>query len=159
MEIWIGVISSISTTILLAVLAFLAKSWLLARLKTSLQKEHSKFLLELQWESKAREQAEKVAEYLALARQLNEESSAEDYVKANQLSWELAMWLPEDIYNETVQAIANPNKDRNELSAVIAVRSILLKEKAGNLNQDSVAHHAPGIGKKATNNEFKQRAQ
>ena len=45
------------------------------------------------------------------------------------------MWLPEDIYKETVQAIANPNKDRNELSAVIAVRSILLKDNAGNLNQ------------------------
>ncbi len=149
MEIWIGIISSVSTTILLAILAFLAKNWFLERLKTSLQKEHSKFLQELQWETKAREQAEKVAEYLALARQLNEESPNEEYVKANQLSWELAMWLPEDVYKETVQAITNPNENINELSAVIAVRSLLLKEKAGNLNQEFVAHHAPGIGKQS----------
>ncbi|HDM8059293.1 hypothetical protein [Vibrio harveyi] len=146
MEIWVGIISSLSTTVLLGLTAYLAKNWLLERLKTSLQKEHSKFLEELQWETKVREQAEKVAEYLALARQLNEKSTKEEFVKANQLSWQLAMWLPEDVYKETVSAIANPNVDTNELSAVIRVRSLLLKDKAGNLTQDSVAHHAPGIG-------------
>ena len=88
MEIWIGIISSVSTTVLLGVLAFLAKNWFLERLKTSLQKEHSKFLLELQWETKAREQAEKVAEYLAIAKQLNETSSKAEFIKANQLSWQ-----------------------------------------------------------------------
>ncbi|ENK3147319.1 hypothetical protein AB3D27_004674 [Vibrio alginolyticus] len=146
MEIWIGIISSLSTTALLGLIAFIAKNWLIERLKISLQKEHSKFMQELQWETKVREQAEKVAEYLALARQLNKNSTKEEFIKANQLSWELSMWLPEDVYKETVSAIANPNADTNELSTVIKVRSVLLKDKAGNLTQDSVAHHAPGIG-------------
>jgi hypothetical protein len=47
-----------------------------------------------------------------------------------------------------VQAIANPNQVNNELTVVIAVRKLLLKEKAGNLTEDQIAHHAPGIGKK-----------
>ena len=109
MEYLIGIGSAISTTILFGGAVFFARNWFLARLKLSLQKEHSKFLEELQWDRKIREQAEKVAEYLAFARQLNEESSMNDWVRANQLSWELAMWLPEEIYNAMVQAIANPN--------------------------------------------------
>jgi len=146
MEWFTGITSAISTTVLLSGAAFLSKNWILERLKLSLQKEHSKFLEELQWERKTREQAEKVAEYLALARQLNEESTGEDYRKANQLSWELAMWLPEDIYIETVRAVADPSSETNVLSVVIRVRELLLKDKAGTLSQDNIAHHAPGIG-------------
>ena len=146
MEIIIGAISSISTTVLIGAIIYLSRSWLLARLKLSLQKEHTEFLEELKWEQKAREQAEKVAEYLALARQLKNNSPEDDYIKANQLSWELAMWLPEDIYKKTVQAIVNPNADTNELTAVIDVRKLLLKKKAGTLSQENIAHHAPDIG-------------
>lgn len=140
--------SSILTTILLSIIILVSKTWIVERVKLSLQNEHSEFAEELQWESKARERAEKVAEYLSLARNLKENSKEEDYIKANKLSWELAMWLPDDIYKEMVKAIADPNKDTNELSVVISVRKLLLKDKAGNLNQDNVAHHAPGIGKK-----------
>jgi len=148
MEFLIGVGSAISTTVLLGIAAFLFRNWFLERLKLSLQKEHSKFLEQLQWERKTRERAEKVAEYLALARQLKETSPEEHYIKANQLSWELAMWLPEDIYRQTALAIAQPNMESNELTAVIAVRKLLLKESSGNLSADDVLHHAPGIGKK-----------
>lgn len=45
------------------------------------------------------------------------------------------------------QAITNPNQANNELTVVIDVRKLLLKDKAGNLTEDQVAHHAPGIGK------------
>ncbi len=147
MDALIGIGSAISTTALFGAAAYLARNWLLARLKLSLQKEHSEFLEELQWERKAREQAEKVAEYLALARQLKKDSSEEEYRKANQLSWELAMWLPEETYKETAQAIINPSKKNNELSVVIGVRKLLLKEQAGALSLEDVAHHGPGIGK------------
>jgi hypothetical protein len=145
-EFLIGAVGALSATSLLGVAAFLGRNWFLARLNLSLQKEHSKFLEEIQWERKTREQAEKVAEYLAFARQLRKDSKEEDYIKANQLSWELAMWLPEEIYNETVKAIASPSNEVNELSVVIGVRKLLLKEKAGTLSPDNIAHHAPGIG-------------
>jgi hypothetical protein len=134
--------------VLFAALQYLASLWISERLKTSLQKEHSAFLENLKWELKVREQAVRVAEYLALARNLKEDSLDSDYRKANQLSWELAMWLPEDIYKEMVSAIANPSKDTNELTTVVSVRSLLLKDKAGTLTSENIAHHAPGIGKK-----------
>ncbi len=144
MEIFMNLIYS---SAFITFILFISKNWILETMKNSFKKEHSKFLDELQWDRKTKEQASKVAEYLALARQLSDKSTEEDYIKANQLSWELAMWLPEDIYKETVQAIKNPDKDINELTAVIAVRKLLLKENAGLLNQDDIAHHAIGIGK------------
>jgi hypothetical protein len=131
---------------LFAALQYLASLWISERLKTSLQKEHSTFLENLKWELKMREQSIRVAEYLALVRNLKDDS---DYRKANQLSWELAMWLPEAIYKEMTSAITNPSDNTNELTTVVSVRSLLLKDKAGKLTPDDIAHHAPGIGKKS----------
>jgi len=149
MEIIVGVLlSSLSTTVLISILAFLARNLFIERLKLALQKEHSKFLDELQWNRKVQEQAARVAEYLALARRLKESSPESDYERANQLSWELAMWLPDEIYKQMTFAIARPNQNVNELSVAISVRKLLLGEKAGNLGPDDIAHHAPGIGKK-----------
>lgn len=148
MGVLIGVLSSISTTILIGILAFLARNLFIERLKLALQKEHSKFLDELQWNRKVQEQATRVAEYLALARRLKKDSPETDYERANQLSWELAMWLPEEIYKQMTRAIATPGPDVNELTVSIAVRKLLLGDKAGNLGPDNIAHHAPGIGKK-----------
>jgi len=133
--------------VILGVVQFLTSLWISERLRTSLQKEHSQFLENLKWELKVREQAVRVAEYLALARNLKEESSDLDYRKANQLSWELAMWLPENIYKEMVRAIASPDKKTNALSTVLSVRELLLQEKSGNLTTEDIAHHAPRCGK------------
>ena len=148
MEVLVGILSSVSTTAILAVVIFLARNLFIERLKLALQKEHTRFLDELQWNRKVQEQAARVAEYLALARRLKESSPESDYERANQLSWELAMWLPEEIYKETTHAIGSPSRKVNELTATISVRKLLLGSKAGNLTSDDIAHHAPGIGKK-----------
>lgn len=65
------------------------------------------------------------------------------------MSWELAMWLPEDVYKSLGKAMSSPSKDINPLSVVIDVRKVLLSEKAGELTPEDVIHHAPGVGKKA----------
>ena len=140
--------SSILTTAFMTLISLIAKTWIVERIKLALQKEHTQFNTDLQWEVKVKERAERVAEYISLARSLRENSTEEEYREANRLSWELAMWLPADIYFQMVQAIANPNQENNELTVVIAVRKLLLKDKAGNLTENQVAHHAPGIGKK-----------
>lgn len=149
MSFTLGLLEISLGVVLFGALQYLASLWISERLKTSLQKEHSTFLENLKWELKVREQAVRVAEYLALARNLKEDSPDLDYRKANQLSWELAMWLPEAIYKKMSNAIAKPSDNTNELTTVVSVRSLLLKEKAGKLTPDDIAHHAPGIGKKS----------
>jgi hypothetical protein len=133
--------------ILLGIIQFLASFWISERLKVELQKENAVFIEKLRWELKVREQAERVAEYMAIARDLKESSSADDYRRTNQLAWELAMWLPENVYRIMGQAIAKPDENNNPLSVVVEVRKALLGESAGNLTQNDIIHHAPGIGK------------
>lgn len=135
-------------SIIVGVFQYFISLWISERLKTSLQKEHSTFLESLKWDLKVQEQAVKVAEYPAVARNLQENSSKFDYQKANQMSWELAIWLPEELYKKMVCAIASPGEKENELTTIISIRKFLLKEKAGNLTSEDIAHHAPNIGKK-----------
>lgn len=140
--------SSVLTTGFLAFISLGAKTWIVERIKHALQKQHTEFSLELQWQVKIRERAERVAEYISLARSLSEKSTEEEYRNANRLSWELAMWLPDEIYKQMVLAIVAPSEQNNVLSVVVAVRKLLLKEKAGQLTSNEIAHHAPGIGRR-----------
>jgi hypothetical protein len=135
----------------IGVMVYLLKTLIVEKLKTSFQKDHSKFLEELKYEFKVREQAIKVAEYLAHARQLAATDPKEKFMKINQLSWELAIWLPEEIYKGMVQAIANPSLQANELTNVVAVRRMLLGiDKAGELTANDIAVHGPNYGRPQT---------
>ena len=136
MEILIGVAASLATTILLLAVAFLAGKIYTKRMK---KYQRDRILPEL---------TTGVAEYLALARRLSETSPESEYRRANQLAWELAMWLPEELYKEMVTAIARPGQDVNELTVAIGVRQFVLGEDAGKLGPQNVASHAPGIGAK-----------
>ena len=131
----------------LATIQALVSLLLSERLKASLQREHAKFLEELRWDWKVREQAAKSAEYMALVWTLREDDSPETFRLANQLSWELALWLPSDVYRSVVQAIVRPDHSSNVLTAIIKVRALLLREAAGDLNADQIAIHAPGVGR------------
>jgi hypothetical protein len=91
----------------------------------------------------------KVAEYLALASTLHVTSSSTLYCRANQLSFELAMVLPAELYAHIVQAIANPTPDHNTCTAAIAMRAWLGQQETRNpLMADNIARHAPGAGQK-----------
>ena len=132
--------------LLLAALQYFGSLWISEKLKTSLQKEHSQFLEDLKWELKVREQAVRVAEYLSLATTLKGNSPDSDYRKANQLNWELAMWLPEEIYKKLACATTSSTIE-NSVVTVLSVRAALLKEKAGTLTKQDITYHAPGIGR------------
>ena len=141
----IGTLISAATG--LAAVQFLVSLWLAERFKANLQLENAQFLESLRWEMRVREQAAKVAEYMALAQDLNDSSTPVEYRRANQLAWELALWLPKDIYKSLSCAITSPNDDINPLSVVVEVRRLLLEGKLGLLTQDEVLIHAPGIGR------------
>lgn len=138
----------VSEGALVSILAYLCSLLISERLKISLQKENQEFLESLRWDLKTREQAVKVAEYLSLAHRLSEHDSQDMYLKVNQLGWELAMWLPDDIYRSMRTAIVAQNDQTNVLSVVVDVRRLLLGTKAGNLTQNDIMFHAPGIGAK-----------
>jgi hypothetical protein len=120
--------------------------------KKNIVRENNRLLEELRWEFKVREQAAKVAEYMDLARHLGKDSPDDVYHKANVLAWELAMWLPTEIYRKLGKSLTDKGVEISPLDVVVEVRKILLKDKSGNLCADDIIHHARGIG------ERKQRA-
>jgi hypothetical protein len=134
--------------LLLAVAQFLIGLWIKARLEGSIKHSYDKKLEEFRYDLRVREQAAKVAEYMELARHLREDSPQDEYRKANKLAWELAMWLPADVYKRMAESLVRPNEVNNPLVVVVAVRKILLGDKAGDLTMDNIISHEPGIGKK-----------
>jgi hypothetical protein len=136
----------LNTALLLGALWFLLPLWISERFKAGLQRENAAFLERLRWDLKAREQAARVAEFLALIWRLE---SDEDCRKATRLSWELALWLPADLYKEVKAAHSNTNENQNMLTALISVRKYLLKENAGDLDMNDILYFKLGIGKPA----------
>ncbi len=120
---------------------FIVSKWVEANLENSIKAKYD-------IEQKAKERAEKVSEYMTLVKTLKKTSSEEDYRKANQLSWELAMWLPSDIYKSMAKSMTKPDTEVNPLTIVISVRKELLGNTAGNLTQNDIIVHGPGIGEK-----------
>jgi hypothetical protein len=96
--------------------------------------------------TKKREILASVAEYLTVASFLNENDPPELYRKANQMAWQLAIWLPPDMYRKVVQGVAQ--KDfHGDWETLISVRKQLLGPEAGDLGPEDAILHAPGIGK------------
>jgi hypothetical protein len=132
--------------VLYSVIQFVSTIWIKATLEKSIAAKYDKILEDYKYNLKVRERAEKVAEYMALQINLKENSSQNEYDRVNQLGWELAMWLPADIYKKVVKAATSPTpKERFE--AVIEVRKLLLGDNAGDLTWNDVMFHAPGIGR------------
>lgn len=147
MQVVVTLNSLVGAAALLAILQFLISLWLSERFKTQLQRETGVFLESVRWDMRVREQAAKVAEYMALARDLNDNSTPEEYRRANQLAWELALWLPAEIYRSMSAALTKPSEATNPLSVVAEVRRVLLAGRLGDLTSEDVLHHAPGIGR------------
>jgi len=94
--------------------------------------------------AKQREQTSLVAEYAALAYTLKDTDDAQTYRRANQLSWQLFLWLPTDAYRKLGRGLAHNNKELAD--ALVDVRKILLgREAAGTLGPDDIIIHGPNI--------------
>ena len=145
MQIVLSLTDALLVLLGLGVIQFLLSLWIKARLESSIKSEYDKLLEDYRFDLRVREQAEKTAEYIALARNLAETSSEADYRRANQLAWELALLLPDDLYRNLGKALATPSANNNILSVLIEIRKLLLKTP-GTLNDNEVIHHAPNVG-------------
>jgi hypothetical protein len=90
------------------------------------------------------QKASAIAEYAALAATLKDKDDEQTYRRANELSWQLFLWLPENVYRELGRGLANPH-DQSWVESLLAVRKSLLGTDAGTLDADDIIVHAPGI--------------
>ncbi len=125
-------------------------TWLKSKLENSISAKYDKILEEYRYNLKVRERAEKVAEYLSLYYE-----DSHNFQRLNQLSWELSLWLPDDIYMNLSKALKNigPEMDISKktiLDILVDTRKLLLKDP-GNLTGDDIIVHKKGIGKNSEN--------
>ncbi len=91
---------------------------------------------------------EKVARYLVLAGTLDKSSAPDDYDLANELSLELAMVLPSEVYRAMVEAAANPDGKVNPATVVVMMRALMLGGDGSDLHPEQVLFHTPGVANK-----------
>jgi hypothetical protein len=137
--------TALSTAAVLTVLyGFVA--WFGAQLFGAKIKSHfDKAIEDYKFELRAHEQAAKIAEYASIAVRLDKNDPSEKYQRANQLSWELFLWLPPDTYRKLGHGLTGDVKELAE--ALTAVRAQLLKDRAGDLGPEDIIVHDPDIGK------------
>jgi len=84
---------------------------------------------------------EKFAEYIAMWM-----VNSQDYRRMNQLSIELALWLPADLYKEMGKALTS-TKILHIQEVIIKVRQFVL-ELPGDLGRQHLIFHKEGVGAK-----------
>jgi hypothetical protein len=118
------IVSAITT-----IVSVVSKVWIEESIKDRFKKEmedHKLILLkdleEYKREITRRDQAARVAELLALVKS----GTREDVIKANQLSWEMSLWLPPEVAKTLAKVLAKAPDAPNHTKLLIEIRCILL---------------------------------
>lgn len=118
-----------------ALIQFLASEWIKSRILKSIEHEYQKRLEEYRYDIKVREQASRVAEYLSLRN-----SDKNDVYTMNKLSWELALWLPADVYQKLAHVVVDSPDPKRYKEILIEVRRLLLRDSGDKLTWDNIIH-------------------
>jgi hypothetical protein len=140
-QVWTAISPYLSIASFGTALVWISSRWLDARMKSHFDGAMEDYRHELS----ARVQAAKIAEYAATVIDLKATHSEDLYRRANQLSWELFLWLPDDVYRQLGKGVGGSAKDLAE--AMISVRKSLLANP-GTLGPDDIIVHRPNIGRK-----------
>jgi hypothetical protein len=117
-------ILTVIMSVVTAVVSILFKSWIEDRFKKDMEAYKLTLLKELEnykREITRRDQAAKVAQLLALATA----GTPNDTIKANQLSWELSLWLPADTAKKLGKVLARKNDAVSPARLLLDIRRIL----------------------------------
>ena len=123
-----------------AVVAFLLKTWIEVRLKSSIEHEYDKKLESLRFEIRTREQAAKIAELMAEARDGNVELPPERAKKINKLAWELSLWLPAETVRELSSHLCYTKGSKSMKEILVLVRKHILSNPDDDLKPEEIVH-------------------
>lgn len=118
----IAIVTSISTVSVLGVIAYVLRSWLIERLKASIQHEYDLKMLEIERQKEIRLKGEVVAELLA---QWIRKNGALDYRELNRLSFQAFIWLPKGLAEELSNSLAHKPGSQDVRELIKNVRTYL----------------------------------
>jgi len=119
-------LGSLTTTLLIAVLGFLSKTWIEKRIASSIQHEYDKKLSNFEHDREVRLRAELVADLMA---EWLKDSDHVDYFRLNQLSFQAFLWLPPGLARDLSNTLAHKPGSDDIRAIVQKVRKHLLGEK------------------------------
>ena len=115
-----------------AILAFLLKSWIEAKLKSAVEHEYQKQLEIFRRNLNRKEKVELVAELLAeyMKTPYGEVMSREQRFILNRLSLEASIWLPSDLAIEVSKRLQNKPDAKSPFDLVLLARKELLGDES-----------------------------
>lgn len=122
------------------IVVFLLKTWIEARLKASIEHEYDRKLEALRFQMRAREQAAKVAELMAEARDGSTELTPDRAKSINKLAWELSLWLPADTVRELTSHLCYAEGSKTMKEVLVAVRKHILADPKDDLKPEQIVH-------------------
>jgi len=116
-----GLLGGVVSSGLFLLIFFLAKNWLLIRLKASIKNEYDRALKYMEFEQEIKYKSEIIAE---LVSQWIKGST--DYQKLNELSFKAFLWLPKELAIELSQCLSNQDNAPSAKEIIAKVRENLL---------------------------------
>lgn len=114
-------IASLSSAVSLLVINY----WIKARIENSIRHEYDKKLEEIRYEIRKREQAAIIAELFSKWIFLRDESKRE----LNRLSFEMSLWLPDDVAIEINKRLKNLDVSKSVQDLIIECRKIIQRNE------------------------------
>ncbi|WP_132052414.1 hypothetical protein [Pseudocnuella soli] len=101
-----------------------------------IRKQNARQLEEFKFEIRRREQAAKIAELFALLYPGN--GATIETSKANQINWELCLWLPGNILKELQQALQGGQGAKDPKAILIDIRKNMLQLEAPDITEQDI---------------------
>lgn len=135
----------VTQSVLAGCILFVFRQYVGGWITGHINQKYNEKLEEYRLAVRLREQATEIAEYIALARDLQSSDDREAYRRANAAAFKLALYLPAGAYEALGPGLSG---DINALlNALSLIRKALLNEEAGDLDlHKHIIVHAPGIG-------------
>ncbi|MGN5191482.1 hypothetical protein [Aeromonas veronii] len=122
MEIISFLVGSFTTTVLLAIAAFLSKTWIEKRIEFSIQHEYDKKLSNYETEKEIRLKAELIAELMS--EWINTDKP--DVVKLNELNFKAFLWFPDELATDLSNTLSHKLGADDLRTIICKVRKHLL---------------------------------
>jgi hypothetical protein len=116
---------SLSTTLFVAALSMLLKTWVGKRIESSIQHEYDKRLSSFEHNREVRLRAELVADLMA---EWINAADTPNYYRLNQLSFQAFLWLPSSLARELSNTLAHKPKADDVREIILKVRRHLLDQ-------------------------------
>ncbi|WP_326033523.1 hypothetical protein, partial [Vibrio cholerae] len=138
----VALMSSFSTVSVLAIVAYLLRTWISTRLRWSVKHEYDKKMLEVESQKELRLKGEVVAELLA---EWIRKNGNLDYHQLNKLTFQAFLWLPKGLAEDLSNSLSHKPGSKDVREILIDIRTHLHGHNDGLKSKDVIVFNEPDL--------------